>query len=108
MAGWGFVHGLVRLSSDLWQAPEVAGGSLYRIYLDLRSQLGLTGEWDPYNLLVTRSWLLLVPRTTDSFKSIEVNSLGLAGSLFARRPEDVEVIREHGWDAMLAAVTRAS
>lgn len=50
----------------------------------------------PYNLLVTRRWMLLVPRARERFESLTVNALGFAGSLFARTRQQVERIREVG------------
>jgi hypothetical protein len=38
----------------------------------------------PYNLLVTRSWMLLVPRSRDSALGVSVNALGFAGALLVR------------------------
>jgi ATP adenylyltransferase len=56
-------------------------------------QLPITG---PYNLLVTRRWMLYVPRTRECFESLTVNALGFAGSLFARTEEQARRIREIG------------
>lgn len=49
-----------------------------------------------YSLLLTRNFILIVPRKTDSFRSISVNSLGFAGSLFVKSPEDFELIKQVG------------
>ncbi|SAL24860.1 ATP adenylyltransferase family protein [Caballeronia humi] len=38
----------------------------------------------PYNLLCTRDWMLLVPRSVSQVEDIAVNALGFAGSLFVR------------------------
>jgi ATP adenylyltransferase len=48
----------------------------------------------PYNLLVTRRWMLMVPRARERFESITVNALGFAGTLFARTRGELERIRE--------------
>jgi ATP adenylyltransferase len=50
----------------------------------------------PYNLLVRRSWMLVVPRSQACFASISVNALGFAGSLIVRSPEDFERVRAVG------------
>jgi ATP adenylyltransferase len=50
----------------------------------------------PYNLLVTRRWMLLVPRARERFESLSVNALGFAGSLFARTEAQATRIREFG------------
>ena len=50
----------------------------------------------PYNLLVTRRWMLFVPRLRECFESLTVNALGFAGSLLARTHEQARRIREVG------------
>jgi ATP adenylyltransferase len=37
-----------------------------------------------YNLLVTRQWLLWVPRSQEFFEGISINALGFAGALLAK------------------------
>ena len=49
-----------------------------------------------YNLLLTRRWMLLVPRAAEFYKSISVNALGFAGSLFVRNEREMEIIRQQG------------
>jgi len=49
---------------------------------------------DAYNLLATRDWILMVPRSQDSFASISVNSLGFAGSLFVRDEEQMQILKD--------------
>lgn len=61
----------------------------------------------PYNLLVTRDWLMLVPRTQEHHAGISVNALGFAGSLFVRHPEQIELIRQLTPLRLLAAVAQA-
>lgn len=50
----------------------------------------------PYNLLMTREWMLLVPRSREFFGGISINSLGFAGSLFVRDADELEVLRRAG------------
>jgi sulfate adenylyltransferase (ADP) / ATP adenylyltransferase len=47
----------------------------------------------PYNLLVTRRWMLLVPRSQESFEGIPVNSLGFAGALLVRNPDQLATLK---------------
>ncbi len=65
------------------------------------------GEYQsaPYNLLMTRRWMLLVPRTLESYDGISINALGFAGSLFVPRQEDLETVRRVGPMSLLQAVT---
>jgi len=58
----------------------------------------------PYNLLVTRGWMLLVPRTQEHFGAISVNALGFAGSLFMRDETEMDALRAAGPMSVLGAV----
>ena len=58
----------------------------------------------PYNLLVTREWMLLVPRSRDAFEKASINSIAYAGGLFVREPWQLEAIRKAGPMAVLAQV----
>ena len=50
----------------------------------------------PYNLLATRQWLLLVPRSRECFASISVNALGFAGALLVRDREQLRALEATG------------
>jgi ATP adenylyltransferase len=58
----------------------------------------------PYNLLVTRRWMLLVPRTREHFGTISINALGFAGSLFVRNDAELDALRAAGPMNALRAV----
>jgi ATP adenylyltransferase len=77
---------------------------LHALYRELLSRVGIAavptpdGEVHgaPYNLLVHRQWMLVVPRSRGCFGTIPVNALGYAGSLFLRSQEDLERVRAAG------------
>jgi ATP adenylyltransferase len=50
----------------------------------------------PYNLLVTRRWMLLVPRSAERVEGVSVNALGFAGSLFVRDAAQMNMIEQLG------------
>ncbi len=58
----------------------------------------------PYNLLVTRRWMLVVPRSSECAEGISVNALGFAGSFFVRDAAQMEVIRQLGPMTLLQRV----
>lgn len=64
------------------------------------------GIMPPYNLLADREWLLLVPRSREQHQGISINSLGYAGSLFVRRPDQIKLVRQLGALRLLASVAR--
>jgi ATP adenylyltransferase len=57
--------------------------SMKAAYLALHRAAGLVAP-QPYNLLVTHEWMLVVPRSRDKFEGISINSLAYAGSFFVR------------------------
>jgi ATP adenylyltransferase len=71
------------------------------LYEDMRRAVGLVNEFGPYNLLVTRDWMLLVPRRQERFETISVNALGFAGSILARNETELEIVRQRGpWEVL--------
>jgi len=59
----------------------------------------------PYNLLMTRRFLLVVPRSREHFEDVSINALGFIGSLFVRTPAQLERVVEHGpWNVLRAVV----
>ncbi|MCY7276675.1 MAG: phosphorylase [Phormidesmis sp. CAN_BIN44] len=87
-----FAHGLMRLPSGM-QSPMKAAEETLSRYNTLLTTLGLQAG-DAYNLLATRDWILMVPRSQDSFASISVNSLGFAGSLVVRDQEQMQILKD--------------
>jgi len=92
-----FANAVVKLESG-------GGDALDAAYRDLRRALALSGPAQPYNLLVTRTWMMLVPRTRAEYQGIPVNGLGFAGALVARTPAQLAMLRERGPLAVLQAV----
>lgn len=114
-AGPPFPHAFRRLSPGLFDDPAGSGPVLAALFLELLSAVGLRGlpEADglrqsaPYNLLLTRNWMLLVPRSKEHFGEVSVNALGFAGSLFVRDAAQLAAVRAAGPVTVLQAVTRA-
>lgn len=50
----------------------------------------------PYNLLVTRQWLLLIPRSNEYFDGISINPLGFAGVLLVKDTAQLAILQKHG------------
>lgn len=107
-----FRHAFVRLDPALFADPSAAAAALAVHYEELLAAAGVHGvqvggerrQSAPYNLLLTRRWMLLVPRSRERFDSISVNALGFAGSLFVRDDEQLAAIERVGPLALLTAV----
>ena len=93
---------------------DVGAGArhLRALYLGLLGAAGLRGieaggesrQSAPYNLLLTRRWMLLVPRASECFESIPVNALGFAGSLFVRDDAQLQALKRAGPMQVLESV----
>lgn len=97
-----FPHALVL--RDGTRITAAAAPELLERYRELLAAVGIRGPGRPYNLLLTRRWMLVVPRSAEHFQGISVNGLGFAGSLLARDRRELELIRDRGPLAVLAAV----
>lgn len=91
--GWRFRHRVAPLASlDPAQATEVYRRLVGELEL-ARPGAALAA---PYNLLMTRDWMLVAPRSRAACASLDVNALGFAGAFFARRAEDLTLLAELG------------
>lgn len=79
----------------------------YQLYLSMLRRLGCYGGFgDPgaYNLLATRKWMLIVPRSNEFYQGISVNSLGFLGSVFVRNRSQLTQVQEMGPLQLLSKV----
>jgi ATP adenylyltransferase len=96
-------------SLDFSQPPAVADLWLER-YLSLLAALNLvehstaTEPLGAYNLLVTRQWMCVVPRSRESFAGIPVNSLGFTGALLVKNQAQLSQLKALGPLTVLAEV----
>ena len=99
IASFPFRHAVAKLNIDPKDA-FTAAKQMWQQYQRLLNKVGF--ELDPdsktqpgaYNLLTTRNWMLIVPRSQDSFANIPINSLGFAGSLFVRDRNSLELLKQ--------------
>lgn len=66
---------------------------------------GAAHQSAPYNLLVTRRWMLAVPRGVSHVEGVAVNALGFAGSLFVRDDAQRGIVERLGPMQLLASAT---
>jgi ATP adenylyltransferase len=110
-----FRHRFLRLPELPLADTQANAEHSLRAYQQMLNLLGISvvmrqdGAYQamPYNLLMTRRWMLLVPRTLEFFHGISINSLGFAGSLFVPRQADLETVERFGPMSFLQAVTAA-
>jgi ATP adenylyltransferase len=107
-----FLHSFVRLAPGIARDAATASKTSFALYGMMLRSVGLnTPEASrpivqsmPYCFLVTRGWMLLVPRTREFFEGISFNSLAFAGSLFVRTEGELERLKKIGPMKALASV----
>lgn len=96
--GLPFFHAYAPMDPE-WIDPRKDGASsLLACYVSLLRAVALSAEAPSaaYNLLVTRQWLLLVPRSEEYFEGISINALGFAGALLVKDAAQLTLLRKHG------------
>jgi ATP adenylyltransferase len=100
--GLDFLHSFAVLGTATSECT--AAREAFERYISMLGQVGLrppTGndpdlQGGPYNLIATREWLLLVPRSREFFGSISINALGFAGALLVWNEEQLRALRAAG------------
>ncbi|KPJ95688.1 MAG: phosphorylase [Gemmatimonas sp. SG8_17] len=96
-----FVHILTRISELARLTALEAGRATQSIYTEMLEATGVTG---PYNLLATKDWMFLVPRSKEACDHISVNALGFAGSLLVHNEDELQRVSRGGPLAILEQV----
>jgi ATP adenylyltransferase len=99
-----FLHQASAVDHGLWSRPGLAAEKLLAQYLKLLGLLKPGQNHIPHNLLVTREWMLVVPRRRESSGPVSVNALGFAGALLVRSHDDLDWVARQGPLAILRNV----
>lgn len=99
-----FRHAFAPMDPDWTNPGKVSGASLHACYRKLLHAAGLSvdatsGSHEltaPYNLLMTRRWMLVVPRSQECFEGISVNALGFAGAFLVKNREQLATLQRVG------------
>lgn len=107
-----FNHAIAKLDTTWIQSPSDAAQATLACYDNLLRAVGLAGEDPiqpgfPYNLLATREWIMIVPRSQEDFQSIPVNSLGFAGAMLVRNEAQLQLLQDIGPMSILKGVVRS-
>lgn len=118
LPAYDFVHAALPLPESAWHAEEPERRvarmeeAMALAYQALAARTGLRFGLDqgerrgsaPYNLLITRRWMLLVLRSRERVNGVSVNALGFAGSLLVKDEEGLRTVRREGPLAVLRGV----
>ncbi len=96
-----YIHALVKFDAALLNSPSEAAATTLEYYHNLLQGIGLSGTegWTgkqsaAYNLMITREWMMIVPRSQESYEKILVNSLGLCGAMLVRNSEEMQQLKD--------------
>ena len=87
-----FLHAFTNLHSG--ESPKVT----LEKYHNLLQKMGIKPlennlQSGAYNLLITRKWMLIVPRKQEEVAEISINSLGFVGALLVKNQQQMELIK---------------
>lgn len=91
-----FHHAVARLRDCAQLPPSLAAQALHGLYAEMTRAFGCDRAGRPYNLLVTRDWMLFVPRSREHWESVSLNALAFAGAILVRDEAQLERIRALG------------
>jgi ATP adenylyltransferase len=88
-----FTHSIRPFAIAASAHPTDWAKELFHHYQHVMASLGLNLNAElpdsPYNLLVTRNWMMGVRRSQPTYEGIAVNSLGFAGWLLVKTPDEL-------------------
>ncbi|MFM6357643.1 MAG: phosphorylase [Planktothrix sp.] len=95
-----FVHAIASFNPNWIQTPSEAAIFTLELYFSLLSAVSLSVNDQPlqsgaYNLLATRNWMMIIPRSQEEFEGISINSLGFAGGLLVRNSEQLQWLKSY-------------
>jgi ATP adenylyltransferase len=107
-----FRHAIALLPESTENDPMVLAEQSQAVYGLLLDASGLAAVANnqvlrasgAYNILLTRDWMMIVPRARESFGPVSVNALGFIGSLFVRNSAEQALILAQGPLAVLTEV----
>ena len=103
-----FKHALTKIDITESDHPGSTPEQLITAYNKLRESLEIkseTGNKKGYNLLLTRQWMMMVPRSQETFCDVSINAMGFAGILLALNDSQLSVLKSNGPLSFLMAVT---
>lgn len=87
-----FKHSYQHLITPWEESITEAANLSLEMYQKLLTRLDLA-PGEPYNLLMTREWMLIIPRSQPSYQKIGINSLGFAGAILVKNQQQLELVK---------------
>ena len=105
-----FLHSVARLESCKSRDPVAQAIQSLELYQQMLVEVGLQSMSAPvdrlgdYNLLMNRSWMMLIPRCRSNYGDISINGLGFSGLLIVTDKSHLQTIKAVGPLAVLASL----
>ena len=100
LAQLSFEHRLIALPEQLFTEPNEEAQLLERYYLQFSDELNIRHVGEvvqySYNLLLTRQWMMLIPRRQETVLGVSINALGFVGNLLVRNAEQLDNLKHYG------------
>lgn len=104
-----FSHRIAPAAYTETGAMQIAKTNLQR-YRQLMNALQLMPQYNglmpPHNMLLTREFLWVIPRTLESYRGLAVNALGYAGTLLVKNETQLQQLDKIGCLKLLTAVSQ--
>lgn len=104
-----FRHARVRLPDNIGDTQDTVQW-LHNHYLILLQRLQIRHSTRQakmaYNLLLCREWLMLVPRSSESFAGVSFNALAFCGALLVKNQTQADALKAAGISQALGFVTQ--
>ena len=99
----------------LYRFDSLNSERLYLCYLAGLKELGLSGmqgltdesQCKPYNLILTKKWMLLVPRVTNNIHGVFANGINYSGRFLVKQPEQLAWLQQYGIMRFLGECSQA-
>ncbi len=93
--------GVLPFEHRLFVIDQLNASTLHKQYLTMMAELNLAPEFDtdicrPYNLLLTKRWMLMVPRSVNQVNGIYANGINFSGRFVVRNESQIEWLTQQG------------
>jgi ATP adenylyltransferase len=110
-----FLHAFARVDPSWHRSVHKIAIATFDTYTAMLRAVSLISEGavnenrvsHPYNLLITKEWMLLIPRANEFVDSISVNALGFAGAMLVRNECEMRLLKKLGPMTILKQTAKA-
>ena len=104
-----FPHAYAKVTPPRGRSDRESAEALRELYMAMLQTLRIWKPQSdhgpaPYNLLATRDWLWLVPRSRAEHRGVAVNALGFAGTFLLKHASQADTLKTEGAVEILKAV----